>query len=213
MTAIATVARIRRAVLRSWTRFVTVMLRINVWFAPLRRLHSHGLARMTNKTTGPDPFAFLPDGSELAGLIRAFDWRNTALGELQQWPVYLRTAVGIMLRSAVPMTLQWGREGWMIYNDAYRDIAATRHPDLLGKTIDNTWAEAAQFRQRVVLDVLAGTDAQLSRPAFFAAAPWPARKTSGSTSTTARWSMTPACPSACWRSSGKRPTASAPRNG
>jgi len=111
---------------------------------------------MTNEAPESDPLAFLPDGSELTGLIRAFDWGSTGLGELRQWPGYLRTVVGIMLRSAVPMTLQWGREGWMIYNDAYREIAATRHPDLLGKTIGNAWAEAAEFRQRVVLDVLDG---------------------------------------------------------
>lgn len=100
--------------------------------------------------------AFLPDGSELAGLIRAFDWKSTSLGELQQWPEYLRTVVALMLRSVVPMTLQWGREGLMIYNDAYCDIASTRHPDLLGQTIGHAWTELADFRQRVVHRVLDG---------------------------------------------------------
>jgi len=111
---------------------------------------------MTGKNTGPDTLAFLPEGSELAGLIRAFDWQGTAMGELRQWPEYLRTVVALMLRSAVPMTLQWGREGWMIYNDAYRGIAAARHPALLGKTIGNAWAEIADFRQGVVDRVLDG---------------------------------------------------------
>ncbi len=111
---------------------------------------------MTERTTGPDTLAFLPEGSELAALIRAFDWRATTLGELRQWPEHLRTVVALMLRSAVPMTLQWGREGWMLYNDAYREIVGARHPGLLGKTIGNTWVEVADFRQRVVNQVLDG---------------------------------------------------------
>lgn len=111
---------------------------------------------MTKKKAAPDTFAFLPGGSELAGLIRAFDWQRTTLGPLRQWPEHLRTVVALMLRSAIPMTLQWGREGVMIYNDAYRDIAGTRHPGLLGKSIDDAWAEIADFRQGVVDRVLEG---------------------------------------------------------
>lgn len=111
---------------------------------------------MTERTTAPDTLAFLPEGSELAALIRAFDWRATALGELRQWPEHLRTVVALMLRSAVPMTLQWGRDGWMLYNDAYREIVGARHPGLLGKTVGNTWVEIADFRRDVVNRVLDG---------------------------------------------------------
>jgi len=111
---------------------------------------------MTGTTTATETPGFLPEGSELAGLIRDFDWKDTALGELRHWPGYLRAVVALMLRSAVPMTLQWGHEGWMIYNDAYRDIAGTRHPGLLGKPIGSAWAEVAKFRQSVVDRVLDG---------------------------------------------------------
>src|SRR6185312_11008558 len=135
---------------------VTTVTRNSVSFAAAHRSPFPTAACMTGKNTGPDTLAFLPEGSELAGLIRAFDWQGTAMGELRQWPEYLRTVVALMLRSAVPMTLQWGREGWMIYNDAYRGIAAARHPALLGKTIGNAWAEIADFRQGVVDRVLDG---------------------------------------------------------
>jgi PAS domain S-box-containing protein len=121
----------------------------------VRAPHSFAILR-TYMMERSDTLAFLPDDSELARLIRAFDWSGTALGELWQWPEHLRTVVALMLRSAVPMTLQWGREGWMIYNDGYRDIAGTRHPDLLGKTIANAWAEVADFRRSVVHRVLDG---------------------------------------------------------
>lgn len=108
------------------------------------------------ETTGPDNLSFLADRSEVADLIRAFDWRKTAMGELSQWPESLRTVVAMMLRSAVPMTLQWGREGWLIYNDAYAAIAGSRHPDLLGRTIRDSWPELSEFRERAVQHVLAG---------------------------------------------------------
>jgi PAS domain S-box-containing protein len=105
---------------------------------------------------GHDAFPFLNDGSEVAGLIRAFDWRQTGLGELQQWPECLRTTVALMLRSVVPMTLQWGHQGWMIYNDAYCGLAGSRHPELLGKTTRDSWPELAELREHAVQHVLDG---------------------------------------------------------
>jgi PAS domain S-box-containing protein len=109
------------------------------------------------KNTGAsDAFAFLGHDSETGAAIRAFDWRNTGLGPLEQWPAHLRVTTSLMLRSAMPMTLQWGRQGWLLYNDAYREIAGARHPDLLGKTISDSWPELATFREQVVARVLEG---------------------------------------------------------
>nr|WP_256364093.1 PAS domain S-box protein [Rhodanobacter sp. C01] len=54
------------------------------------------------------------------------------------------------------MTIQWGPEGYMLYNDAYREIAGSRHPGLLGQTIHDSWSEIADFRAQVVSDVLKG---------------------------------------------------------
>ncbi|OOG52324.1 PAS domain S-box protein [Rhodanobacter sp. C03] len=103
-----------------------------------------------------DPFPFLGGGSKLGELIRAFDWKKTALGELSQWPGCLRAATSLVLRSDAPMTLQWGTEGWMLYNDAYCDIAGARHPGLLGQKVSDSWSEIADFRTQVVKDVLDG---------------------------------------------------------
>ena len=50
----------------------------------------------------------LPGNSELARLMRAFDWRSTGIGAPETWPKSLRTAVGIMLTS---FGLFWGAEG------------------------------------------------------------------------------------------------------
>ncbi|MBB6187588.1 PAS domain S-box protein [Rhodanobacter sp. MP7CTX1] len=102
-----------------------------------------------------DLFPFL--GSSKTGkLIRAFDWKKTSLGELSQWPACLRAATSLILRSDVPMTIQWGIQGWLLYNDAYCNIAGARHPGLLGQTVHDSWSEIADFRALVVKQVLDG---------------------------------------------------------
>jgi hypothetical protein len=95
-----------------------------------------------------DPYPFLGGGSKTGELIRAFDWQKTSLGKLSQWPECLRAVTSLMLRSDVPMTLQWGREGWMLCNDAYCEVAGARHPDLLGKTVRDCWPEVADFGEK-----------------------------------------------------------------
>jgi PAS domain S-box-containing protein len=103
-----------------------------------------------------DPFPFLGGGSRTGALIRAFDWQKTSLGALSQWPECLRTVTALILRSDAPMTLQWGVEGWFLYNDAYIELAGARHPGLLGQTVRDSWSEIADFRAHAVSHVLAG---------------------------------------------------------
>ena len=76
--------------------------------------------------------AFLAGAGELGALIANYDWAATALGPVESWPESLKTAVGMILRSPVPIVLLWGEDGFMIYNDAYSGFAGGRHPDLLG---------------------------------------------------------------------------------
>jgi hypothetical protein len=44
----------------------------------------------------------------------------------------------------------------MIYNDAYRDFAVERHPELLGKVVVDGWPEVAGFNRNVLAVCLAG---------------------------------------------------------
>jgi PAS domain S-box-containing protein len=111
-------------------------------------------------STVPDASFFLGDGSHMDDLIRQYDWSKTSLGALADWPAHLRSMTTMMLRSAVPMTLQWGQKGWTIYNDAYRAIIGLRHPDLLGKTLREGWPEVAEFREHVLNRVLQGETLQ-----------------------------------------------------
>lgn len=92
----------------------------------------------------------------MARLIAAFDWSKTSLGPIDSWAPYVQAAVSMMLQSPVPIILLWGPEGYTIYNDAYSEFAAGRHPRLLGQTVIDAWPEVAEFNRNVLSQVLAG---------------------------------------------------------
>ncbi|KIQ60319.1 hybrid sensor histidine kinase/response regulator [Pseudomonas fluorescens] len=95
-------------------------------------------------------------GGEMAGRIRAFDWRQTELGVIEHWSASLRNAVQMLLASPLPMVMLWGRQGFMIYNDAYAEFAGGRHPYLLGCPVELGWPEVADFNRHVLDVCLAG---------------------------------------------------------
>ncbi|WP_413795035.1 MULTISPECIES: ATP-binding protein [unclassified Pseudomonas] len=95
-------------------------------------------------------------GGEMAGRIRAFDWSRTELGAIEHWSASLRSAVQLLLASPLPMVMLWGRQGFMIYNDAYAEFAGGRHPYLLGCAVELGWPEVAEFNRHVLDVCLAG---------------------------------------------------------
>jgi PAS domain S-box-containing protein len=101
-------------------------------------------------------FPFLAGGGAAAQTIAAFHWGATPLGDITQWPGSVRTLVGMLVRSPIAMTLLWGPEGTMIYNDAYAVIAGDRHPAAMGAKVCEVWPDAAEFNQHVLATVLAG---------------------------------------------------------
>ncbi|THC40636.1 PAS domain S-box protein [Massilia sp. Mn16-1_5] len=99
---------------------------------------------------------FLDGGGTTAELIRAFPWSATELGPIETWPSGLKTVVGVLLRSPVPIVTLWGLDGYMIYNDAYSVFAGGRHPQLLGSKVREGWPEVASFNDNVMKVVMTG---------------------------------------------------------
>ncbi|EYD76924.1 PAS/PAC sensor hybrid histidine kinase [Rubellimicrobium mesophilum DSM 19309] len=99
--------------------------------------------------------SLLASGGETGALIAARDWSGT-LGPVEGWPGSLRTALGLILRSPVPMVMLWGEDGIMLYNDGYAAFAGGRHPELLGSRVREGWPEAADFNDNVMRVGLAG---------------------------------------------------------
>ncbi|MBD2435656.1 response regulator [Nostoc sp. FACHB-110] len=83
---------------------------------------------------------FAGDG-EMAVLVRSHNWSQTPLGKISTWSSSLRTAVSICLNSRFPMVIWWGKELVLIYNDAWRAILGTKHPNALGKSGWEVWPE------------------------------------------------------------------------
>ncbi len=84
----------------------------------------------------------LPEGSEVAKLIRGIDWRATSLGPMEQWSASLRSALSFCLASRYPMQIFWGPDFVRIYNDAFIPIVGQlRHPQFLGKAGQECWPE------------------------------------------------------------------------
>ncbi|ABY28551.1 PAS sensor protein [Methylorubrum extorquens PA1] len=84
--------------------------------------------------------AFLT-GGEMGARMRAHDWSRSPIGPLEAWPAPLRMAASLMLNSAFPMFIAWGRELGFIYNDAYAEILGNKHPAALGCPFEVIWSE------------------------------------------------------------------------
>ncbi len=88
-------------------------------------------------------------------LTRQYDWSTTSLGTPDQWPLSLRTTLGLMLHSAFPTFLFWGEELLCFYNDAYRPSLGNegKHP-LIGKRGQDAWPESWHFIGPLIEQVL-----------------------------------------------------------
>jgi len=88
------------------------------------------------------PQNFIFETGEMAALTRAFDWSQTAVGPIDQWPETLLITFNTMLASRQPMFLWWGKDLVQFYNDAYRpSLGADKHPRALGQNAIDCWPE------------------------------------------------------------------------
>ncbi len=84
---------------------------------------------------------FLSGTSEMGALMRTIDWSKTKLGPIEQWPQSLKTSVSTCLNSRFAILIWWGPDLVMLYNDAYREIIASKHPAALGHPGRDCWPE------------------------------------------------------------------------
>ncbi|MBN2973035.1 PAS domain S-box protein [Roseomonas aeriglobus] len=108
----------------------------------------------------------LVGGGATGDLIRAKDWSATPLGPMESWPPQLVSIVQTVLSSPVPMTVLWGADGILLYNDGYAEVCGPRHPDALGGRLLDIWPEARDFNARVIAEGLAGRPLSFSAQEF-----------------------------------------------
>jgi len=93
----------------------------------------------------------------LGELIDNHDWAGTSLGPASRWPTVVRATVELVLRSPLPCATLWGPEGTMVYNQGYADIAAERHPAMLGMPVRAAWPEAEAFNDHMMRTCMSGS--------------------------------------------------------
>ena len=94
--------------------------------------------------------------NEMSELIRSMDWSATPLGSCDCWPPSLRTVVNLALSCSFPMAILWGSDLTLIYNNAYRIIAADKHPWAMGRPTREVWPEAWEFNKNILDRVMQG---------------------------------------------------------
>lgn len=101
-------------------------------------------------------FSFLTD-SEMAERIRKFEWADTPLGSVTEWPAELRVAVNFMLGASDAIGIYWGEELRLLYNDAAIEQIGEKHPDALGQPAQDVFPEAWDELGPIHNQVLAGS--------------------------------------------------------
>jgi signal transduction histidine kinase len=91
-------------------------------------------------------YHFLQGGGEMGELTRNYDWSKNVLGTPDMWPQSLRTTISIVLNSAFPMVLFWGKDLTCFYNDAFLPSLGIdgKHPGI-GKPGKEVWADIWDF--------------------------------------------------------------------
>jgi PAS domain S-box-containing protein len=102
------------------------------------------------------PETLLALDGEAGRLIVGHAWSRTSLGPIDGWPACLKTVLGLILMSPLPMVMLWGEDGVMLHNDAYSAFAGEGQPELMGSKVREGWPAVSDFGDKVMKIGLAG---------------------------------------------------------
>jgi PAS domain S-box-containing protein len=121
----------------------------------------------------PSDQPHLRGGGAMGALIRRHDWSATPLGAVDGWPLSLKTAVSLVLRTHQPMFISWGAHEILLYNDSYIPILGDKHPDALGRPVAEVWPEIWDELRPFNEAVMRGESLSFENRPF----QWPGRET------------------------------------
>ncbi|HET9325473.1 MAG TPA: ATP-binding protein [Candidatus Eisenbacteria bacterium] len=99
---------------------------------------------MITKDAPEDPPAgreVVSSSGEMAARIHEYDWGRTPLGPMDSWSPSLKMMVRFLLVNRFPLLLWWGPRFLQIYNDPYRPVLGSKHPNSLGQPAAECWPE------------------------------------------------------------------------
>lgn len=88
--------------------------------------------------------------------MREQDWATHPIGLPEGWPATLQSLVGVILASSQPMFLVWGAQRCLLYNDAYSEILADKHPLAMGRDFFDVWYEIKEDLLPIVTQAYRG---------------------------------------------------------
>jgi serine phosphatase RsbU (regulator of sigma subunit) len=100
--------------------------------------------------------ALLQAAGRLRAAYEAVDWAATPLGPMSSWSPALRRSLDLTLHTRFPVTLFWGSEFALIYNEAFVSLIADKHPAALGTPAKRVFPEAWDHIGPMLEGVLAG---------------------------------------------------------
>lgn len=92
----------------------------------------------------------------MPSLMRAYDWDNHPMGNPVHWPDSLKTSIRLMLHSDFPMFIWWSPDLYMFHNDAYLPALGKKHPQALGASARDMWAEIWEQIGGIIEGILQG---------------------------------------------------------
>jgi PAS domain S-box-containing protein len=99
--------------------------------------------------------------------IRLHNWAATVLGPLSHWPMQLRLAVSLCVKSQFPVIIQWGSPDFIVlYNDAFIPLIGEKHP-ALGTRLFESWPELRPRIEPLLEDVLTAGKAALAEDLLY----------------------------------------------
>ena len=103
-----------------------------------------------------DIFEIGPEATAENPTTEASRWDSTPLGPRSGWPRSLKTVVEVMTGSLQPMFVVWGPDRILLYNDAYIEILAAKHPAAFGRPFLTVWREIRDDLIPIVEQAYAG---------------------------------------------------------
>ncbi|OIW30558.1 putative histidine kinase group protein [Coniochaeta ligniaria NRRL 30616] len=76
-------------------------------------------------------------------VINCVNWTATPLGPMSKWPPRLQQIVNQILADSRAIAIYWGEQYCTIYNEAFSKLCGSKHPFVLGRTVEETWPEGA----------------------------------------------------------------------
>jgi hypothetical protein len=92
----------------------------------------------------------------LRGQYEAVDWSDTSIGPPGQWTPALRNALALAFGTRFAVTLLWGPELVLLYNEAYTELIGEKHPRALGRPCAEVFPEAMDSIGPLLEQVMGG---------------------------------------------------------